>query len=246
MENAALVTLSRQMALRREIDIIANNVANATTNGFKRRTSELGEFRARLASEDSFRRGEDRRVSFVIDKGTPLDISAGSLEATNNPMDMAIAGDAFFVVNTPQGERYTKNGATQIDSTGQLVNSDGYALQSDQGNVQFTNQERDITFAADGTISSSEGTRGRLRLVRFPNAQVLENTGANVFSASVQPEPATNARVQSGFIERSNVNSVVEISRMIEVSRQYQSIASMLSRSDESRRNAIQKLSEVA
>jgi flagellar basal-body rod protein FlgF len=244
MENVLLVALSRQMALRRELDVIANNVANAQTNGYKRRTSDSREFQMPKAADETFKRGGDRRVSFVIDRGTPLDLSTGAVEPTGNPMDIAIAGDAFLVVQTPNGERYTRNGAMMVNANGQLVNSDGFPVLGEQGAYQIANDERDLRVAPDGNVTSSNGTRGRLRLVRFPNPQVLENAGANLFTTNVQPEPALQARVQSGFLERSNVRPVVEISRMIEVTRQYQSIAGLIGRQDEIRRTAIQRLGE--
>lgn len=244
MENVLLVALSRQMALRRELDVIANNVANAQTNGYKRRTSDSREFQMPKAADETFRRGGDRRVSFVVDRGTPLDLSTGAVEPTGNPMDVAIAGDAFLVVQTPNGERYTRNGAMMVNANGQIVNSDGFPVLGEQGVYQVANDERDLRVAPDGNVTSSNGTRGRLRLVRFPNPQVLENAGANLFTTNVQPEPALQARVQSGFLERSNVRPVVEISRMIEVTRQYQSIAGLIGRQDEIRRTAIQRLGE--
>jgi flagellar basal-body rod protein FlgF len=244
MENVLLITLSRQMALKRELDVIANNVANVTTNGFKRRLSDTREFQMPVASDETFRRGEDRRISFVVDRGTPLDTSGGTLEPTGNPMDAAINGDAYFVVQTRNGERYTRNGAMMLNAQGQLVNSDGHAMLGEQGPYQFASDERDFQIGSDGTISSSNGTRGKLRLVRFQNEQTLENTGANLFTTRAQAEPAPLARVQSGYVERSNVRPVVEISRMIEVTRQYQNIANLMSRTDEGRRSAIQKLGE--
>jgi len=244
MENVLLIALSRQAALKRELDVIANNVANVQTNGFKRRLSDATEFPMPVASEETFRRGEDRRVSFVVDRGTPLDTSLGKIEPTGNPLDIAIGGDAYLVVQTPQGERYTRNGAMMVNANGQLVTSDGHIVLGEQGEYQFGATEKDIRIAADGTLSTSNGVRGKLRLVRFPNQQVLENAGANLFTTRVQPEPATQARVQAGFIERSNVNPVVEISRMIEVTRQYQNIANLMGRVDEGRRTAIQKLGE--
>lgn len=247
MENVLLIAASRQMTLRREMDVIANNVANVTTNGFKRRTSTAREFQMPVASADSFRKGEDRRVSFVVDRGTPLDLRNGTLEPTNNPMDIALSSDAFFVVQTPQGQRFTRNGALMTNATGQLVNSDGHALMGEQGAFQFSNEDADIRIAADGTVMSSRGVQGRLQLVRFENPQQLQNVGANLFTvpANVQPQPALQARVQSGVVERSNVSPVLEISRMIEVNRAYQSVASMISRNDEVRRSAIQRLGEV-
>jgi flagellar basal-body rod protein FlgF len=245
MENVLLIGLSRQMTLRRELDVIANNVANAQTNGFKRRLSDSREFKMPVASEDTFRRGQDRHVSFVVEKGTPLDISIGKIEPTNNPMDVAINGDnTWFVVQTPQGERYTRNGALMLNAQGQLVNSDGHAMVGEQGPFQFGSEERNIRFGSDGTVSSSNGSRGKLRMVTFANPQVLESAGANLFASRVPGETDTKARVQAGFLERSNVTPVIEISRMIEVTRQYQNIANLMSRNDELRRGAIQKLGE--
>ena len=244
MENVSLIALSRQMVLKREMDVIANNVANVTTNGFKRRMSDTREFQMPVASVDTHRRGQDRKVSYVVDKGTPLDLQPGNLENSGNPMDVAINGDAFFVVQTPQGERFTRNGALMLNAQGELVNSDGHALVGEQGRVQFSPEESGISLAPDGTVFTSAGTRGRIRLVRFPDAQSLENIGSNLFSSKAQPEPAPFARLQAGFIERSNVKPVIEISRMIEVNRQYQSVSSLISRTDEVRRSAIQKLGE--
>lgn len=244
MENVLLVTLSRQMALRRELDVIANNVANVQTNGFKRRLSDSREYQMPVASDETFRRGNDRRISFVVDRGTPLDTSTGQMEPTGNPLDVAINGDAYFKVQTPQGDRYTRNGALMLNAQGILVNSDGHTMMGEQGSFQFSTDDKDIRIASDGTVSTNAGSRGKISLVRFPNQQVLENAGANLFTTRVQPEPALQARVQSGYVERSNVTPVVEISRMIEVTRQYQNIANMMGRSDELRRTAIQKLGE--
>ena len=247
MENVLLISASRQMALRREMDVIANNVANVTTNGFKRRVSTSREFQMPIASADSFRRGEDRRVSFVVDRGTPLDLRLGTLEPTNNPLDVAINGDAFFVVQTGQGDRFTRNGALTTNARGELVNSDGHRLMGEQGPIQFSNDDTDIRIAQDGTVTTSRGTQGKLRMVQFQNPQQLQNAGANLFTvpANVQPQPALQARVQSGVVERSNVSPVLEISRMIEVNRAYQSVATLMSRTDEVRKTAIQRLGEV-
>ncbi|MFY8114294.1 MAG: flagellar basal-body rod protein FlgF [Rhabdaerophilum sp.] len=244
MENVLLITLSRQMAIRRELDVIANNVANAQTNGFKRRSADSREFQMPKAADETFKRGEDRRISFVVDRGTPLDMSTGSVEPTGNPLDIAINGDAFMVVQTPNGERYTRNGALMVNANGQLVNSDGFPVLGEQGVYQFNADERDLAVAPDGNITSSNGNRGRLRLVRFENPQVLENAGSNLFTTQAPAQPALQARVQSGFLERSNVRPVVEISRMIEVTRQYQTIAGLIGRQDEIRRSAIQRLGE--
>jgi flagellar basal-body rod protein FlgF len=246
MENALLIGLSRQVALRRELDVIANNMANVNTNGFKARASRFREYLMPVASAETFPRA-DRRLSYVIDAGTPLDIRAGAIEHTGNPLDVAIKGDAFLVVQTPGGERYTRNGALEINPQGQLVTSDGHPVLGDNGPIAFTPQETGFSIAPDGTVTSDQGQRGRLRLVRFDNAQNLRNEGANVFSSATQAQPAGNtSRLQSGAIERSNVKPVIEMSRLIEVNRSYSSIASMVGRIDELRRSAISRLADAA
>ena len=182
MENALLIGLSRQVALGRELDVIANNMANVTTNGFKARSSRFREYLMPVASAESFPR-PDRRLSYVIDAGTPLDIRSGAIEHTGNPLDVAIKGDAFLAVQTPAGERYTRNGALEIDAQGQLVTSDGHTVLGDNGPITFTPQESGFEIAPDGTVTSNQGQRGRLRLVRFDNPQILHNEGTNLLSA---------------------------------------------------------------
>ncbi|HYI88513.1 MAG TPA: flagellar basal-body rod protein FlgF [Beijerinckiaceae bacterium] len=244
MENALLIGLSRQVALGRELDVIANNMANVTTNGFKARSSRFREYLMPVASAESFPR-PDRRLSYVIDAGTPLDIRSGAIEHTGNPLDVAIKGDAFLAVQTPAGERYTRNGALEIDAQGQLVTSDGHTVLGDNGPITFTPQESGFEIAPDGTVTSNQGQRGRLRLVRFDNPQILHNEGTNLLSAPNGGQPAgATSRLEPRAIERSNVRPVVEMSRLIEVNRSYSSVAGMVGRMDELRRTAISRLAD--
>ncbi|KAA2234826.1 flagellar basal-body rod protein FlgF [Salinarimonas soli] len=246
MENALLIGLSRQVALARELDVIANNMANVNTNGFKARESRFAEHLMPTARADAFQR-PDQRLSYVIDAGTPLDTSAGMIERTGNPLDAAIKGDGYFVVQTAQGERFTRNGAFEINPQGQLVTSDGHVVQGENGAIAITPQESGLVIGADGTISSNQGVRGRLRLVRFADGQSLKNEGANLFSSTAQAQPAgATSRIEPGAVERSNVKPVLEMSRLMEVNRSYAGVAGMLSKMDELRRAAIQRLSEAA
>ena len=245
MENALLIGLSRQMSLARELDVIANNVANIGTSGFKARSLRFEEYLSPKANADTFQR-QDRRLSYVVDKGSILDFGAGAIEKTGNPLDIAIQGDALIAVRTPQGDRYTRNGALQINGRGELVTSDGHAVQGDSGNFTFTGSEKFIAIGADGTVSTDEGTKGRIKLGSVPDPRVLQNAGANLYStAAPLPAPGPNVRVESGAIERSNVKPVIEMSRLIEVNRTYASVASMIQRTDEMRRSAIERLAAV-
>lgn len=244
MENALLIGLSRQTALGRELDVIANNVANVNTNGFKAREARFREYLMPTARADAFPQ-PDQQLSYVIDAGTPLDLSAGSVEMTNNPLNAAIRGDAFFAVQTPAGERYTRNGAFEIDGQGRLVTSDGHLVLGQSGPITVGTQEMNVSIAPDGAVLTSQGERGRIRLVRFNAPQALNNVGANLFASTEAAQAAPEARVQPGAIERSNVKPVLEMSRLMDVSRSYQSIASMISKMDELRRSAIQRLADA-
>lgn len=244
MENALLVGLSRQMALARELDVIANNMANVGTNGFKARTARFNEFVMPVASAESFKPG-DRPLSYVIDKGTPIDFTQGAIEMTGNPLDVALRGDNHLVVQTPNGERYTRAGSLTVNTQGQLVTQTGHPVMGEGGPITFGASEFDLRIAADGTVSSDQGVRGRLRQVRFANPAALVNDGTNLFSSPVPPQPAgPQARLETGAVERSNVKAVVEMTRLMEVQRAYQTIAQMMTRSDELRSKAITRLAD--
>lgn len=246
MENALLVGLSRQIALGRELDVIANNVANSSTSGFKSRNSRFEEFRMPLAKAETFK-APDRELSFVIDAGTALNMQQGGLESTGNPLDVAIKGDAFFAVQTPGGERYTRNGQFTLDSTGQLVTGQGYPVLTDSGPLSITPQETGLAIGADGTVSTDKGSRGRLRLVRFDNVNALTNEGANLYASRTAAQPAgAAARVEIGSYEHSNVNPVVEMTRLIEVNRAYATVASMIGKMDDMKRTALSRLADPA
>jgi len=252
MENSVLVGLSRQMVLERQIDVIANNVANVNTTGFKADKSLFQEFLTSGAHEDNFV-GRDRRISFVLDRATFHNFTQGALEQTKNPLDVAIDGNSFLAVQTPAGERYTRDGGLQINPQGQLVNASGYPVLGTNGPIRFQPGDKEINIAADGNISVLEGAaridslRGKLRLVRFNQPQGLKKEGANLYSAAdgAVALPDTTARVKQGFIEKSNVNAVTEMSRMIEVTRAYTHISAMLQQQGDLRRSAIEKLADV-
>ena len=246
MENALLVGLSRQIALARELDVIANNVANSGTNGFKARSSRFEEFTIPTAKAETFK-SRDRNLSFVIDAGTPMDISPGDIETTGNPLDAAIKGDSFFVVQTPRGERFTRTGSFTLDNQGQLVTSDGYPVLTEDGPLTVPQQETGLAIGADGTMSTSQGKKGKLRLVRFDDTRTLTNEGANLFSSRAQPQPAgTAGRLEVGAVEKSNVRPVVEMTRLIEVNRAYTNVAGLIGKMDDMKRTALSRLADAS
>jgi len=252
MQNALLIGLSRQTILERQLDVIANNVANVNTAGYKADNSLFEEHLTSGAHEDNFV-GNDRRVSYVQDRGTFRDFSQGAAEQTKNPLDVAIDGSAFLVVQTPAGERYTRDGGMQLNNVGQLVTVAGNPVLGTGGPIIFQPTDHDINVTPDGTITVVEGNgrtdsiRGKLRLVNFPDAQKLLKEGLNLYTAGEggAPQADTKSTVRQGFIEKSNVNAVAEMSRMIEVSRAYTQIATLLQQQSDLHKNAIQQLADV-
>ena len=244
MENALLVGLSRQMALRRELDVIANNMANVSTTGFKARSSRFSEFLMPVASAETFQRA-DRKLSYVIDQGTPVDLSGGMIEHTGNPLDAAIKGEGYFVVQTPAGDRYTRAGSFEINARGELVTQQGQRVTGENGPVVITPGETNVRFAADGTVSTDQGQRGKLRLVKFANAQSLKSEGDNLFSSTTAAQPVgQTGRIEPGALERSNVKPILEMTRLLDVQRAYTTIAGLMSKTDELRRTAISRLAD--
>jgi flagellar basal-body rod protein FlgF len=252
MENALLIGLSRQTALERQMDIVANNIANVNTSGYKADNTLFEEYLNTPAHEDNFV-SSDRRVSFTQDRGTYRDMSQGAVEATNNPLDVAIDGTAFLAVQTPNGERYTRDGNLHINNQGQLVTGSGNPVLGANGPIVLQQTDHDINIAPDGTVTVVEGSgrtdslRGALRLVSFPDAQKMLKEGFNLYTAGDggAPQPDTKSTVRQGFIEKSNVNSVTEMSKMMEVSRAYASIANLMNQQSELQKTAIQQLADV-
>lgn len=244
MENAQLISLSRQIALERQMDVVANNIANINTTGFKAEKILFEQYLMPVAEDRNFA-WPDQPLSYTQDWATMHDLGRGAMVQTGNPLDLALNGDGFLTVMTPAGERWTKAGSLQIDSEGTLVDVNGYPVLADGSEVQFDPGETDIAIAADGTISTAAGPKGRLQIVEFANAQELTREGSNLFAGGT-PFPATNTQVAQGFIERSNVSGVSEMSQMIRVSRSYQSLASLMQRQDEIRRAAIQRLGDAS
>ncbi len=252
MQNALYVGLSKQVALHREMDVIANNLANMDTNAFKSEGVTFEEYlssKAQIAHPSS----SDRRVSFVRESGSTVDLTEGSLQQTGGALDLAIRGEGYFAVDTPNGERYTRNGALTLNDKGELVNMQGYRVRGQNGPIQFDQSDSNITFAREGTITAINGIqnqvieRAKLRVVRFDRPDSLVREGNGLYAASGQtPQPVkeTSSLVQ-GSLEKSNVRPIVEMTRMIDVMRSYSSVTQMMTKADDLRKTAIDKLADT-
>ena len=240
MHNSLLVGLTAQMTLRRNMEIVSNNLANVSTSGFKRETPAFEELIVPVEADST----QMRNISFVRDWGVIRDMSSGPVQQTGAPLDVAIEGDGFMVVRTPDGERFTRDGHFQLDASGKIVNASGFAVLSEGGEITIPPGETSIRIGQDGSISTPQGIIGKIRVVSLPHAS-MRKEGGNLYNSDQQPAPAVGARVVQGAIERSNVQPVVEMTRMIEIMRAYQSSTETLNATNDIIRRAVQRLGEV-
>ena len=244
MDNALRIGLSRQMALKTRMNVIANNLANINTAGFKRDTVHMEEFRMPVAQMTELR-GRDKALSYVHDRAVLNNMSAGSMKQSGNELDVAINGKGWFSINTPSGERYTRNGEFKLNNEGTLVTNDGFPVLGSGGPISFGPNETQITIARDGTISSSEGLKGQIRVVTFNEEQNLNKEGFNLFKTDEQPTPVEQPNLMQGMVEGSNVKPVLELTTMIETTRAYVNQAQLLKKSEELKTDAMNKLAQV-
>ena len=244
MDNTQLVNLSYQIAAYRSMDVIANNLANMSTPGFKRESTKFEEY----LSQGGTIEGQDgpQSISFVQDKGTVRDLSQGPVASTGSEFDLAIGGKGYFAVQTADGQtRYTRDGHFTLDPSGKLVDSAGNSLQGDGGEITVSTEDGDIHIGSDGVVTGAKGQLGQVKVVDFANERALVKQGANDYSTTQQATAVTNPNIQQGMLEGSNVSPVAEISHMLEVMRSYQATASLSQTQQQLTTNALDKLSAV-
>ena len=209
MNDASSVALSAQLAVLHETDIIANNLANMSTTGFKGQHMAFAQFLSQTS--------DGTPIAYVQEQGVSRDPSQGPINTTGSRLDVAIRGEGFFTIQTPLGDRYTRDGHFQLDTTGQIVTSQGYPVLSDGGSPLVVPEgSGQITIGGDGTVSTLQGQVGKLGLVTFADQQALIETAGGYFKTDQTTEPApTETKLMQGALEGSNVEPIVEISRLI-------------------------------
>lgn len=244
MENAELIGLSRQTALRNQLNVVANNMANLNTTGFKTQNLLFEEYLMPVAEATEFQR-QDHKLSYVLDYETFTDFHNGAFRSTGNDLDLAIEGDGFFVIQMDNGtEAYTRNGAFHLDTNGQLVTSDGLPVLTTAGPMTFTEEDGAIEISKDGTISTEAGIRGQIRMVGFEDPQQLDKLGETLFTGE-NPIAPDRVRLVQGALEQSNVSGVHEMTRLIEITRSYETVSNMLKDVDDLRQQAISSLGRL-
>lgn len=241
MESPLLIALSGADALRRKMEVVANNIANSTTSGFRRE--------AVLFETDRMEPKRNQPLDFVSDRSTYRDLSQGSFIQTGNAFDVALSGPGFLSVKDPKGETvYTRAGALKLSPEGNIVDASGNSIMSDGGDViNIPDTVKNITIGSDGTVAGDNGVLGKLAINEFANPQMLTPRGDNYYTlpTGTAATPATETSVVQGSIEGSNVKPVIEMTEMMEISRRYQAVANIMEQEHDRIRSAIRTLGKV-
>lgn len=240
MENIGYIGLSLEKALKVQMDAVANNVANMSTPAYKAQRVLFSEYLAGTG-------GGGDKISSVLDLGTYRDDAQGALRQTFNKLDVALEGEGFFAVQTPDGERYTRAGNFVLNAQRELVTAQGYQVSGSGGPIVIPEGETNITITEEGAVSTENGEVGKLRVVSFTNSQNLIEKGDGLYEAAggLSPSDTTDVKVLQGMVEGSNVQPIVETNRMIEILRTYQNVQRMLQADHDRQRNMISKLTQV-
>jgi len=235
METAGYVALSSQMVLQHQMDVVANNIANINTPAYKAEELMFVEYVTET---------ETGEVSYVQDLATVRDLAHGPLAPTHNPLDLALPDEGYFVVETADGERYTRAGNFTLNEAGELVTAGGNRVLDDGGApIAIPPEAISITVGRDGTISTEQGQLGRVQVVRFDNEQALLRRENNLYGPNQEvPLPVDDPQVVQGMVEGSNVMGVVEMTRLIGTLRSYQAAQTLVQEESQAQEDAIQGL----
>lgn len=245
MNSGMYSAVSGNIAAMQRMDVITNNLANINTAGFKK---DRMIFDSMLNSAKNPTPAAGTLTDAPVLSGYTIetDFSAGALKQTGNPLDLSLDGDGFFVVDTPQGKAYTRQGNFHLDGKGQLVTADGYAVQGNGGPVTVKGGRLEIDNKGGVFVDGSQV--GTLALVDFPKPYQLQKTGSALFIPSgpeATEQPATNTNVRQGTIEDSNVQPLMEMVNLIETSRFYEQCVKTVQSYDEMANKAANDLGKV-
>ncbi len=233
MDNPGYTALTRQSGLQRELQVLANNIANAATTGYRSEGVVFSEFVQRVDKGPS--------LSMAAANARNTSMEQGALTQTGNQFDLAIEGDGFFLVQTPAGERLTRSGSFALSNAGDLVTNDGYAVLDAGGAPLFIPPDvATFSVSGDGTLSADGRLLGQVGVVRPVDTTDLQREDGVMFRTEAGFEPDDTSRVAQGFLENSNVNPIVEVARLIEVQRAYEMGQSFMDAENERIRSAIQ------
>jgi flagellar basal-body rod protein FlgF len=241
MNLASNIAASRLIAAQRGLDVTAQNIANADTPGFKSQRMLFTDWLSRQGS--STQAAGEPSIAYMQDRATWRDQTAGGLTHTGNTFDMALAGDGYFTVATPNGPRLTRNGHFGPMQDGTLADMAGNAVMDSAGQpIRLSPTDTSVTIAGDGTVSGQSGQLGKIGVVAPTDPMRLTAEGSALFRADVPTTQVTAPNVMQGAVEGSNVQPVLEVTRMMDGLRQFQFVSEMVQAENDRQQSAIDKL----
>jgi flagellar basal-body rod protein FlgF len=239
MDTGIYVALSKEIGILRDMEVTSNDLANMTTTGYNGSSLLFKTFLAPGTVKEG-------KVAYANDAATFRSTEQGVLQTTGAPLDAAIEGAGYFVVQTPLGIRYTRNGNFKTNPIGTLVTSEGYPV-LDESNQSITFDETDkiIRIGDNGTINVDGSERATLKIVQFDNEQLLERAGNTMYKSDAKPKAAENIIVANGMLEMSNVKPVLALTHMLYVSRSIAETTNYISTVDGLSRKASDTLAKV-
>lgn len=238
MDNAGFVALNRQAGLLKELETVAQNIANMSTDGYRREGVVFSEFVVSGGRNNN-------SISMGHANGRVSDLAQGALKQTNGTFDLAIEGPGFFLVATPDGDRLTRAGAFTPSADGLLVAADGATLLDAGGAPVFVpGDAAQIAVGVDGTVSADGNPVAQIGLWQPTDPLQMTRDKGVRFDPGAAPVPVEDGRILQGFVEQSNVDAVRELTRMIEVQRAYELGKTFLDREDERVRSAVRTMGQ--
>jgi len=244
MDALTIAAASGIRSRMQSLDLLANNLANSATAGFK----QDQEFYGLYTSADATASESGSPSTLPVIQRQWTDFSAGNLQPTGNPMDVAISGSGFFVVNGPTGPLYTRNGNLQVLPSGQLATANGYVLTTSSGGAIQVAANKPIEISTDGTVRQGGQDLGQLQVVNFKSTDSLTKLGSECFQNGDPknvPEPATGVEVQQGKLEGSNVPVAESAMRLVGMMRQFEMLQKAVGVSSDMDTKSIQEVARV-
>jgi flagellar basal-body rod protein FlgF len=242
MDQISVLAAGGIRARMESLDLVANNLANSSTNGFKSDSEFYTLFESEVAGDEG-----SGPSSIPLIQRQWTDFAQGLLEPTNNPLDFGISGKGFFVVQGPSGPLYTRNGSFHMSTTGSLVTSEGYPLLQQGGQPFQLNPAQPVEVSRDGEIRQAGASKGHIQLAEFQNTSGLAKFGNNLFqnASGQEPADAPDAQIYQGKIEASNVNAANGAVRIVGLMRQFEMMQKAVSLSNDMGREAIEQVAKV-
>lgn len=238
MDTTTYIALSGEAAREQEMAVLANNIANMSTPGFKGERMMFSEYLANAPGGS--------QIAYVTQAGNNHDMAQGPMKHTGNALDIALNGDGWLAVTTPTGTSYTRSGHFQLDTQGELVTSNGYLLQNDAGApIVVPANSGPVTIGADGTVSTSQGTVGHIPVVNFANPQLMVAEANGLYDTTEAPQTINSTPIVQGAIEDSNVQPVLAMTRLLNATHELTAAKNFADAENNRLKTAIERLGKT-